>query len=69
MATQDVLRRREIVHPTGVCDEGHLITLPGKLVRGDQACECGAQYDNGLCAWRGHENRERSQIPAAIAKR
>ena len=69
MATKDMLRRREIVCPIGVFDERQVISLPGKFVGRDQACERGAEDDDRLCGWGGHENRERSQIPAAIARR
>ena len=64
-----MLRRREIICPIGVFDERQAIALSGKFVGRDQACERGAEDDNGLCVWGGHENRERSQIPAAIARR
>lgn len=69
MAAKNMLSRREIVRPGGVVDERQGISAPGKLVGCGQAGERGAEDNDGLWACSGHENRERSQIPAAIARR
>ena len=69
VATENMFRRRMVVSPGWVVNERQRISAPSELIRCGQAGERGAENNDGLCACGGHENRERSQIPAAIARR
>ncbi len=50
-------------------EQGDVVTQLMKVVRGGQAGESGAQYEDGTWERSGHENRERSQMRKAITTR
>ena len=50
-------------------EQGDVVALSVKMVRGCQAGQSGAENEDGVWRRRGHENRERSQIRRPITTR
>lgn len=50
-------------------EQGNVVALLMKMVRGGQARQSGAEDEDGMWRWSGHENRERSQMRKAITTR
>ena len=59
----------ESIEPVRVIEQGDVVALSMKMVRGCQAGQSGAKNEDGAWGRRGHENRERSQIRRAITTR
>lgn len=71
VAAQDGVRwiafTSEVISDRGrIADQCHAMALEGQMVGYGEPCRPGAKNDDGL---RYHENRVRSQTPAATASR
>ena len=59
----------ESIGPVRMIELGDMVALLMKIVRSGQTRQSGAEDEDGMWRWNGHENRERSQTRRAIINR
>jgi hypothetical protein len=57
------------IEPIRVIEQGDVVALSMKMVRGCQTGQSSAENEDGVWGRRGHENREQNQIRRAIIPR
>lgn len=59
----------DFVSPVGMIQQGDAMASSAQVIGGSEAGQVGAEDKDGLRRAGGHANRERSQMPNAIASR
>lgn len=59
----------DFMMPVGMIQQGDAMASSAQMIGGGKAGQAGAEDEDGLKGAGGHANRERSQMPNAIASR